>query len=96
MPSFDQIIWSVNAGLLGWILRQYFILRKEINLINLSLVKNYATNEALGKLIQNQDKMLETLQAMKIDQATMFERIERYHENEANEKRKTLSAQRHK
>lgn len=82
MPSFEQIIWSLNAVLLGWILRQYFILKREIGLINLSLVKNYATNEALNKLITNQDKMLETLQSIKVDQGIMFERIARYHEND--------------
>ena len=80
MPSFDQIIWSLNAILVSWTLRQYFLIRKELNLINLSLVKNYATNEALEKLIQNQNKMLEVLKNVQIDQATMFERIARYHE----------------
>ena len=80
MPSFEQIIWSLNAVLVSWTLRQYFIIRREINLINLSLVKNYATNEALEKLIQNQNKMLDALQKMQVDQATMFERIARYHE----------------
>lgn len=82
MPSFEQIIWSLNAVLVSWTLRQYFIIRREINLINLSLVKNYATNEALEKLIQNQNKMLDTLQNMQVSQATMYERIERYHETD--------------
>lgn len=79
MPGYMEIIWSLNAILLSWILSQYFALRKEIQMINLSLVKNYATNEAIEKLIGNQNKMLETLTQIKIDQATIFERIERFH-----------------
>lgn len=79
MPEYQEIIWTVNASLLGWILTQYFKLRKEINLINVGLVKNYATNEALEKLIESQNKMLDALTDIKIDQATMFERIDRYH-----------------
>lgn len=79
MPGYLEIIWSLNAILLSWILSQYFALRKEIQMINLSLVKNYATNEAIEKLIGNQNKMLETLTQIKIDQATIFERIERFH-----------------
>lgn len=79
MPGYLEIIWSLNAILLSWILAQYFALRKEIQMINLSLVKNYATNEAIEKLIGNQNKMLETLTQIKIDQATIFERIERFH-----------------
>lgn len=82
MPEYQEIIWTVNAALLGWILTQYFKLRKEINLINVGLVKNYATNEALERLIESQNKMLEALTDIKIDQATMFERIERYHASE--------------
>lgn len=85
MPGYQELIWGLNAVLLSWILAQYFKLRKEISLLQLSLVKNYATNEALEKLIDNQNKMLETLTAMRIDQATMFERIDRYH-NEAPKK----------
>lgn len=87
MPGYLEIIWSLNLILLGWILSQYFKLRREINMINLSLVKNYATNEAIEKLIENQNKMLEAIMAIKIDQATMFERIDRYHNEEA---RKTV------
>ena len=79
MPEYQEIIWTVNAALLGWILTQYFKLRKEINLINVGLVKNYATNEALERLIESQNKMLDALTDIKIDQATMFERIDRYH-----------------
>lgn len=82
MPGYLEIIWSLNAILLSWILSQYFGLRKEIQMINLSLVKNYATNEAIEKLIGNQNKMLETLTQIKIDQATIFERIERFHAEE--------------
>lgn len=84
MPGYQEIIWTMNAVLLGWILNQYFKLRKEISLMQLSLVKNYATNEALEKLISNQDKMLNALTEMRVDQATIFERIERFH-NEAKE-----------
>lgn len=87
MPGYLEIIWSLNLILLGWILSQYFKLRREINMINLSLVKNYATNEAIEKLIENQNKMLEAIMAIKIDQATMFERIDRYHNEET---RKTI------
>lgn len=86
MPDLLEIIWSLNAVLLGWLLQQYFKLRKEINMINISLIKNYATNEALEKLFHTQEKMLEIIQGIKVDQATMFERISRYHENEAREK----------
>lgn len=86
MPDIEQIIWSGNIILLGWLLRQYFLLRKEINLIQITLAKNYATNEALTQLISNQDKMLAALQEIKVDQATLFERIRRFHEDEARTK----------
>lgn len=89
MPGYLEIIWSLNAILLSWILSQYFALRKEIQIINLSLVKNYATNEAIEKLIGNQNKMLETLTQIKIDQATIFERIERFHA----EKKRTIQTE---
>lgn len=89
MPGYLEIIWSLNAILLSWILSQYFALRKEIQMTNLSLVKNYATNEAIEKLIGNQNKMLETLTQIKIDQATIFERIERFHA----EKKSTIQAE---
>lgn len=89
MPGYLEIIWSINAILLSWILSQYFALRKEIQMINLSLVKNYATNEAIEKLIGNQNKMLETLTQIKIDQATIFERIERFHA----EKKRTIQTE---
>lgn len=89
MPGYMEIIWSLNAVLLSWILSQYFALRKEIQMINISLVKNYATNEAIEKLIGNQNKMLETLTQIKIDQATIFERIERFHA----EKKRTIQAE---
>lgn len=89
MPGYLEIIWSLNAILLSWILSQYFTLRKEIQMINLSLVKNYATNEAIEKLIGNQNKMLETLTQIKIDQATIFERIERFHA----EKKRTVQTE---
>lgn len=89
MPGYLEIIWSLNAILLSWILSQYFALRKEIQMINLSLIKNYATNEAIEKLIGNQNKMLETLTQIKIDQATIFERIERFHA----EKKRTVQTE---
>jgi uncharacterized protein YjgD (DUF1641 family) len=89
MPGYLEIIWSLNAILLSWILSQYFALRKEIQMINLSLVKNYATNEAIEKLIGNQNKMLDTLTQIKIDQATIFERIERFHA----EKKRTVQTE---
>lgn len=89
MPGYLEIIWSLNAILLSWILSQYFALRKEIQMINISLVKNYATNEAIEKLIGNQNKMLETLTQIKIDQATIFERIERFHA----EKKRTIQTE---
>ena len=82
MPEYSEIIWTINATLLAWILNQYFKLRKEINLINLSLVKNYATNESIKELIENQHKMLDAMLEIKIDQATIFERIKRYHDAE--------------
>lgn len=85
MPEYQEIVWTINAALLGWILTQYFKLRKEISLLQLSLVKNYATNEAIEKLISNQNKMLDTMIEIKIDQATIFERIKRFH-NEAKRK----------
>lgn len=83
MPEYSEIIWTINATLLAWILNQYFKLRKEISLINLSLVKNYATNESIKELIENQHKMLDAMMEIKIDQATIFERIKRYHDAEA-------------
>lgn len=89
MPGYLEIIWSLNAILLSWILSQYFALRKEIQIINLSLVKHYATNEAIEKLIGNQNKMLDTLTQIKIDQATIFERIERFHA----EKKRTIQTE---
>lgn len=91
MPGYVEIIWALNAALLSWVLQQYFKLRKEINDIRVSLAKNYATNEALEKLIKTQEKTLEVIQGIKVDQATMFERIERYHD-ETRAKRRTVSA----
>lgn len=81
MPGYQELIWTINGVLLSWILVQYFKLRKELNFINISLVKNYATNESLRELISNQNKMLDTMMEIKIDQATIFERIERFHAN---------------
>lgn len=91
MPEYQELIWTVNAALLAWILNQYFKLRKELNMINLSLVKNYATNESIKELIENQHKMLDAMLEIKIDQATIFERIKRYHDEETRE---TVQAQR--
>ena len=95
MPGYVEIIWALNAALLSWVLQQYFKLRKEINDIRVSLAKNYATNEALEKLIKTQEKTLEVIQCIKVDQATMFERIERYHDD-SKEKTHTLSSKRKK
>lgn len=81
MPGYQELIWTINGVLLSWILVQYFKLRKELNFINISLVKNYATNESLRELVANQNKMLDTMMEIKIDQATIFERIERFHAN---------------
>lgn len=92
MPDYLEIIWTGNLAILSWLLAQYFKLRKEIQLMNLTLVKNYATNEAIEKLIQNQTKMLDALSEIKIDQATIFERMERYHA----EKENTVQSQRKK
>lgn len=82
MPGYQEIIWTLNAVLLSWILTQYFKLKKEIHLTQLSLLKNYATNEAIEKMVQNQNKMLDALTQIKVDQATIFERIERFHARE--------------
>ena len=82
MPGYQEIIWTLNAVLLSWILSQYFKLKKEIHLIQLSLLKHYATNEAIEKMVQNQNKMLDALTQIKVDQATIFERIERFHARE--------------
>lgn len=82
MPGYQEIIWTLNAVLLSWILTQYFKLKKEIHLIQLSLLKNYATNEAIEKMVQNQNKMLDALTQIKVAQATIFERIERFHARE--------------
>lgn len=82
MPGYQEIIWTLNTVLLSWILTQYFKLKKEIQLIQLSLLKNYATNEAIEKMVQNQNKMLDALTQIKVDQATIFERIERFHARE--------------
>lgn len=82
MPGYQEIIWTLNAVLLSWILTQYFKLKTEIHLIQLSLLKNYATNEAIEKMVQNQNKMLDALTQIKVDQATIFERIERFHARE--------------
>ena len=90
MPSVEEIIWAVNAGLLSWILRQYFKLRKDINDIRLELKKNEFLAESIEKLFKSQEKILETIQEVRSDQATMFERIERYHEDGIKEKRKTI------
>ena len=93
MPSLEEIIWALNAGLLGWILRQYFQLRKEINQINIALTKNETLGESIKRLFENNEKVLEAIQEIRIDQATMFERIERYHEDGAKKKRETLHAE---
>lgn len=91
MPSVIEIIWGLNAALLSWILQQYFKLRKEINDIKLELKRNEFLAESIEKLFKSQEKILETLQEVRVDQGIMFERIERYHDD-SKAKRSTVSA----
>lgn len=74
MEYLLEITVSTCALLLGAVLKQYLFLRKEIELIKLSLAQNYATNASIEKLAKNQESMLAQLIQIRIDYATLYER----------------------
>ena len=54
-------------AILGAILRQYLILKKEIETLKLSIAKNYATVDSIKDLAQAQKEMLNQMIDIKID-----------------------------
>lgn len=62
-----NILGGVIVAILGAILRQYMILKKEIETLKLSLAKNYATVDSIKDLAQAQKEMLNQMIDIKID-----------------------------
>ena len=69
-----NILATLIATLLGAILRQYFILKKEIEILKLTLAKNYATVDSIKDLAQAQKEMLSQLVDIKVDIARFVAR----------------------
>lgn len=61
-------------AILGAILRQYLILKKEIEILKLTLAKNYATVDSIKDLAQAQKEMLSQLVDIKVDIARFVAR----------------------
>lgn len=80
MEYLLEIIVSTCVVILGAVLRQYFTLKHEMELIKLSLAQNYATNASIERLAKSQEEMLNQLIQLRIDYATLFERERQHHE----------------
>lgn len=74
MEYLLEICVSVTTVLVGAIIKQYYNLAKEIELIKLNIAQNYVTNKSIEKLAQNQESMLAQLIQIRIDYATLFEK----------------------
>lgn len=81
-----EIITGIGVTMLGTVWRYYFNLRKEVEMLKLSLLQNYATNKSIEELAHNQKEMLDQMIQIKVDFATLVER-ERIH---AKEGKKTV------
>ena len=62
-----NIIATLVVALLGAILRQYLVLKREIEILKLTLAKNYATVDSIKDLAQAQKEMLNQLVDIKVD-----------------------------
>ena len=62
------------VAILAAILRQFFILKKEIEMLKLSITKNYATVDSIKELAQAQKEMLSQMIDIKIDLARFIAR----------------------
>lgn len=69
-----NILATLVVALLGAILRQYLILKKEIEILKLTLAKNYATVDSIKDLAQAQKEMLSQLVDIKVDIARFVAR----------------------
>lgn len=69
-----NILATLVITLLGAILRQYLILKKEIEILKLTLAKNYATVDSIKDLAQAQKEMLSQLVDIKVDIARFVAR----------------------
>lgn len=69
-----NILATLIVTLLGAILRQYFVLKKEIEILKLTLAKNYATVDSIKDLAQAQKEMLSQLVDIKVDIARFVAR----------------------
>lgn len=69
-----NILATAVVALLGAILRQYLILKKEIEILKLTLAKNYATVDSIKDLAQAQKEMLSQLVDIKVDIARFVAR----------------------
>ena len=69
-----NILATGIVALLGAILRQYLILKKEIEILKLTLAKNYATVDSIKDLAQAQKEMLSQLVDIKVDIARFVAR----------------------
>lgn len=74
MEYLLEICVTVSTVLLGAIIRQYYSLAKEVELIKLNIAQNYVTNKSIEKLAKNQEDMLAQLIQIRIDYATLYER----------------------
>lgn len=69
-----NILATMVVALLGAILRQYLVLKKEIEILKLTLAKNYATVDSIKDLAQAQKEMLSQLVDIKVDIARFVAR----------------------
>lgn len=69
-----NIIATLVVALLGAILRQYLVLKREIEILKLTLAKNYATVDSIKDLAQAQKEMLNQLVDIKVDIARFVAR----------------------
>lgn len=69
-----NILATAIFAVLGAILRQYFVLKKEIEILKITLAKNYATVDSIKDLAQAQKEMLNQLVDIKVDIARFVAR----------------------
>lgn len=69
-----NILATAIVAVLGAILRQYFVLKKEIEILKITLAKNYATVDSIKDLAQAQKEMLNQLVDIKVDIARFVAR----------------------
>ena len=69
-----NILATGILAILSAILRQYFVLKKEIEILKITLAKNYATVDSIKDLAQAQKEMLNQLVDIKVDIARFVAR----------------------